>query len=166
MPDRIYLFDTVVLSNFALSASLDLLVSRYGAAVTVTSEVLDELLAGVAAGYSALKEVIRLTENESFRVTSLSSRERQTMLELISHLGNGEASCIAVAAARNAVVVTDDRAARTTCGERNIRVTGTIGILKASCQDGRLSIEHADNILTRMIEQGFYSPVTRIRDIL
>ena len=42
-------FDTVVLSNFALSESLDILRTRYGGRGFVTSEVLDEIVAGVVA---------------------------------------------------------------------------------------------------------------------
>lgn len=166
MPDPLYLFDTVALSNFALSDSLDLLVSRYGTSLTLTGEVLDELIAGVAAGHSALREVIRLAEDETFGVTALTARERRAMIDLVCRLGSGEASCIAVATSRNAVVVTDDRAARAACSERNILFTGTIGILKASYMDGRLSLETADTLLARMIRHGFYSPVSRIRDIV
>ncbi len=161
-----YFFDTVVLSNFAFSESLDLLVNRYGRDIVVISEVLDELIVGVATGYSALQEVIRLTEEEHIGVISLTGRERRVMLELVGRLGCGEASCIAAAAERHAVVVTDDRAARAACAERNIRFTGTIGILKACCVDGQLPLEHADTILRRMIAHGCYSPVSRIRDIL
>jgi len=50
--------------------------------------------------------------------------------------------------------------------ERQIPVTGTIGILKALCLDKTVTAEQANAILGRMVDTGFYSPVRRISDIL
>ena len=166
MPETSYFFDTVSLSNFALSGALALLVQRYGTAVSVPNEVLDELIAGAAAGYPALQHVVGLVDQGIFASTVLTKGERQVFAETISRLGQGEASCIAAATERGGIVVTDDRAARNACSERKVPVTGTIGILKAACIEGQVSVEEADRILTAMVRCGFYSPVNRIRDIL
>ncbi|MBW1803887.1 MAG: hypothetical protein JRJ85_24540 [Deltaproteobacteria bacterium] len=84
----------------------------------------------------------------------------------ISHLGKGEASCIAVAREQKAVVATDDRTARKQCSLMKVRFTGTIGILKATLLKGQVTREQADNILLKMIQAGFYSPVRSIADII
>lgn len=166
MPEAQYFFDTVCLSNFALSGSLDLLVQRYGTRLWVTSEVQDELSAGVACGYATLQTVLQLIAERVFSSRALTAKERGLYTTLISHLGPGEASCIVSAVDRVAVVVTDDRAARTVCDEHRIPYTGTVGILKALCLDGSLTCEEADTCLGQMVQEGFYSPVRRIRDVL
>jgi predicted nucleic acid-binding protein len=166
MPEQVFLFDTVSLSNFALAQSLDLLVSRHEDCLCVTPEVLDELTAGIVAGYSALNGAVVLVGEGVFSSVVLTHEERQVFLDLRDNLGAGEASCLAGASCRGAIVVTDDRAARTSCAERSISFTGTIGILKAMCRDGQISLDEADKILSTMISNGFYSPVSRIRDVL
>jgi len=62
-------------------------------------------------------------------------------------------------------MVSDDRAARSQCIQMNIPVTGTIGILKASVIDGLLTTAKADEILQKMVEKGFYSPIRSMADI-
>jgi len=161
-----YLFDTVTLSNFALGGALELLARRYGRRLLVTGEVLDELAAGVAAGHAALRLIGEGVKAGRFGQTALNWQERTAFGELLQHLGAGEASCIAVAVKRRGVVVTDDRAARAACAERRVRCTGTIGVLAACCRDGRLAADAADEVLRAMVQHGFYSPVSRITDIL
>lgn len=74
----------------------------------------------------------RTSHTNVFDLASLCSTERTIYVELIGHLGKGEASCIALAKQRGTIVVTDDRGARKQCQQMNLRATGTIGILKAS----------------------------------
>ena len=142
----VYLFDTVVLSNFALAGRLDLLVTRYGKAVMITLEVLDEVTDGVVAGYSALREIEDAWDTGRFsRAEALADKdERATYRELLRTLAPGEASCIACAGPCAGIVVTDDRTARQCCAGRGIPFTGTIGILIACCADGILSADDAD----------------------
>jgi predicted nucleic acid-binding protein len=167
-PQRVYVFDTVALSNFAIAGRLDLLAARYGQQLLITQEVLDEVADGVVAGYFALRTIEEAFADETFgKVRVLSSRsERNTYGVLLRILGSGEASCIAYAESQGGIVVTDDRAARGCCLARGIACTGTIGILKACCQDDLLPPEEADAILTTMIEAGYYAPVQRISDLL
>ena len=47
-----------------------------------------------------------------------------------------------------------------------IPFTGTVGILKASLLDGQVTLDQADDILSKMIKAGFYSPVRSIADIV
>jgi len=164
MPEIKWIFDTVVLSNFLMSDAGFILKRRYRNRGIITWEVYDEITAGMQS-YPLLKDMDEFLDNKIFELISLSRKEHQHFQELIGHLGKGEASCIAHAKERAAVVVTDDRAARKQCTSMNIPFTGTIGILKASMLDGQISLSQADEILLRMIRAGFYSPIRSISTI-
>ena len=165
MPEKIWIFDTVSLSNFLLSDSMLILNKRYRRCGVITGEVYDELSAGFA-DYPILKQVDKLIDDKVFRLVSLSRPEHRHLQDLIGHLGKGEASCIAYAKERKAIMVTDDRTARKQCSLIKIPVTGTVGILKASVLDGQIPLDRADDILQKMIAAGFYSPIRNIADIL
>ena len=165
MPEKKWIFDTVALSNFLLSDSLSVLENRYRRRGVITWEIYGEISAGIAQ-YPKLKQIDRIIDKQIFKLVSLSRKEHEHFRELIGHLGKGEASCIACAKERNAIVVTDDRTARKQCWLMNIAVTGTIGILKASVLDGQITLNQADKVLFNMIEAGFYSPVRSIADII
>ncbi len=169
MPDRLpdRFLDTVTLSNFALSGAFDLLLNRHGRSLRVTEQVRAELAAGRIRGYSELAVVERALASDSIiPVEPMTMPESELFVELLSTLGSGEASCVALAFHRSGIVATDDRVARNCCAEREIPVTGSIGILKALCIDQTIRSEDADAILARMVDTGFYSPVRRITDLL
>ena len=164
MPDKSWIFDTVVLSNFLLSDSIFILEKRYHGRALITWEIYDEISAGIME-FLKLKQIDRLIDIETIKLVSISRKEHELFRQLSSHLGKGEASCIAYASDRNVTVVTDDRNARKQCSQMNIPVTGTIGILKASVSDEHLDLDQADRILSKMIDAGFYSPLRSLADI-
>jgi predicted nucleic acid-binding protein len=164
MLEKIWVFDTVSLSNFLLSDSVFLLEKRYKKRGVITSQVYDEISAGIS-DYPLLKQIDELIDREIFSLHALSSKQRNIYVRLITHLGKGEASCIATAKEQlHAIVVTDDRTARRQCSQMDILFTGTIGILKASFREGDITIGQTDKILQKMIKNGFYSPVHSIVD--
>jgi len=165
MPEKLWIFDTVSLSNFLLADSVFILDLRYRQCGVISTEIYAELSSGFA-DYPELKQVDRLIDDKVFQLISLSRREHTHFLELIGHLGQGEASCIAYAHKREAIVVTDDRAARKQCSLMKIPFTGTVGILKASVLEGQISLNQADDLLQKMIAAGFYSPLRSISDIM
>lgn len=169
MPERkwVYIFDAVVLSNFALVKRLDLLIKRYGKEIVVTREVLDEIIAGVVAGHRELSVIEDKTVSGRFRMPKsfAGKRARDTYRELLRILGPGEASCIAYAESVDGVVVTDDKVARGCCADRGLKYTGTIGVLKVCCIKELITLDEADDILAGMISAGYYSPVDRISGI-
>ena len=165
MPEKQWVFDTVVLSNFLISDSTHILEKRYQGRGVITPEVYDELSAGMPK-IGQLGYIDKLIENKTFSVSPLTRQEYYYFKEMITFLGKGEASCIAFAKGSHAIVATDDRMARKQCANMNIPVTGTIGILKASVHDESLNLEQADKILGKMMTSGFYSPVTSITDIV
>ena len=166
MRKGLFFCDTVTLSNFLLSGSLDLLVKRYGKRLVLTDEVLDEIARGIVAGYRELAMVEGWLEKGSFGRTALTAKEWKTKLDCLQTLGSGEASCIACALHRKGTVMTDDRAARRCCEKRGIPFTGTVGVLLALCRDGDIDTNRADGILERMVDRGFYSPVKSIASLL
>lgn len=165
MHRRKWIFDTVVLSNFLLSDSTFLLEKRYKNKGLVSADVYSELAAGFAS-LPQLQLIEDLIDRDIFQFTILSKKELNIYQQLIGHLGRGESSGIAIAHTRKAVMVTDDRAARSRCAQMKIPITGTIGILKASVLDRLVVLEKADEILGNMIGKGFYSPVASIMDIM
>lgn len=163
MPEHAgWFFDNVTLSNFALAGGLGVLIVRHGGRGFVTTQVVDELTRGVAAGYPALAECLDLVDKGILRLATLDRNERKTFRQLVAHLGEGEAGTIAAAHHRGGVVVSDDLAARRTCADLAVPVTGTIGILRAAFRDKELALTDANGLLTQMIEAGFHSPVDRI----
>jgi len=163
MPEHAgWFFDNVTLSNFALAGGLQVLTGRYRGHGFVTTQVLDELTRGVAAGYPSLAACLDLVDKGILRAVSLDRAEWKTFLQLVAHLGEGEAGTIAAAHRRDGIVVSDDLAARRTCADMGVRVTGTIGILRAAVRDGDLSLADANGLLRKMIEAGFHSPVDHL----
>ncbi len=67
---------------------------------------------------------------------------------------------------RSLTVVTDDRAGRNACVQKNIPLTGTIGILKATVVDEQVTLSLANEIHQKMIESGFYSPIKNLADVI
>ncbi len=165
MPEKTWIFDTVSLSNFLLSDSMPILFKRYRRCGVITGEIYDELSTGFA-DYPNLQQVDKLIDDKVFRLVSLSRPEHRHYQDLIGHLGKGEASCIAYAKEHKAIVVTDDRTARKQCSLMKIPVTGTVGILKVSVLDGQVPLDRANEILQKMIDSGFYSPIRSIADIM
>lgn len=164
MPDKKWVFDTVTLSNFLLSESIHIIEKRYRKKAIITTQVLDELSAGFAK-YPFLKTIGDLIEKNIFSICNLSQKERKIYIDLNGHLGKGEASSIAVAVNKGWIVVTDDRTARRVCSQMGLAVTGSIGIIKASLIDGQISVTQANDILQKMTDSGFYSPVRKIDDL-
>jgi predicted nucleic acid-binding protein len=165
MPEKNWIFDTVAFSNFLLSDSIFIIENRYRRRGFITFEIYDEISAGMLE-YPKLKQIDRLVDDETIKLVSLSRQEHQHFRELIVHLGKGEASSIAYAKERNVIVVTDDRSARKHCAQMNIPVTGTIGILKASVLDGHLKLDQADEVLSKMRDVGYHSPLRSLADII
>ncbi|MBN2420270.1 MAG: hypothetical protein JXL81_12850 [Deltaproteobacteria bacterium] len=165
MPDKKWIFDTVTLSNFLLSESIFIIERRYRQKAIITTQVLDELSVGITK-YSAFKTMDDLIERQVFALYSMSQKERQAYVDLNLQLGKGEASCIAVAREHGLIVVTDDRAARRRCSQVSVPVTGTIGIIKASLLDGQITVHQANDILKKMTDFGFYSPIRKIDDLI
>lgn len=150
--------DTTVWSNFA-HAGQPRLVSAAYPGVASPQQVLDEIAEGQRLGHLGnfdwqFVKRVRLTRDEA------KSAER-----LEKTLGPGEAACLAVAAARGVVVLTDDRDARSVASSLGVQVSGTLGVLSHVVAMGALSVIEADDLLANMIRAGYRSPVASLKEI-
>jgi predicted nucleic acid-binding protein len=165
MPEII--FDNCVLSNFALSDSLNLIKHLYSNTSYITDLVMVENLRGVIKGHQELAKIREAVKEGWLREITLDSIEEKTLLEaLCVSLGFGEASAIAAAKSRGLVFACDDRAARREAVLLGVKLTGTIGILAKAVRRKLIKPKRADEILRRMITLGFYSPIHSIREVL
>ncbi len=128
MPETI--FDNCVLSNFALSDSLNIVEKLYAGESYVTNYVVAENMKGILKGYLWLSKLKDALEEGWLKEITLKSKREKTLFEtLFVSLGVGESSSIAVAKIRSFVFACDDRVARREAEFLGIRLTGTIGIL-------------------------------------
>ncbi len=169
MPD--YIFDTTVLSNFALAGRTYLLERRYRGIAFTTVEVVNELRRGVKAGYAYLESTLRRIESFDpggwLRVLiPESAAEHHVRAEFDEVLGPGEASCLALAISRGLTFATDDLAARRLAQVREVPLTGTCGILVALVRSDALALAEANAMLEAMIQRGYRSPVDRLDDLV
>ena len=136
---------------------LGLLVDRYGTSLQVRVE----LAAGRVVRYAGLEAVeAALSAGAISQAGPMDTAERELFAELLRTFGAGEASCIALALQRGGMVVTDDRTARRRCASHGIRVTGTIGILRALCADRIVSAEEADAVLSSAVSFSFINSLS------
>lgn len=153
------LVDATVLSNFAHIRRPDLLRLAFDRVITPQA-VLDEVRAGEAVHRLPLTdwawiEVVQLTENEKIDAEVLARS-----------LGKGESGCLAVAASRGWLVLTDDRDARRAAAQRHVLVSGTLGALANLIEGHALGMNEANALLAEMIQHGFHSPVSNMQDVI
>jgi predicted nucleic acid-binding protein len=161
MPEVI--FDTMVISNFAKAGQLGLLRTMYSDNACCSGFVVAEVLRGFRQGHADLENLVKLLADGWPRQEELlTPTERQLYASISISLGDGESSCLAIAAQRGFVFACDDRLARSEAVRLSIPLTGTIGILIKAVRTSVIDIKKANAILKRMIQAGFYSPVVRI----
>jgi predicted nucleic acid-binding protein len=161
MPEII--FDTCVLSNFALADAFPLLHSLYSRTAFVADMVALENLRGIQKGYAALAAVREAVGAGWLQEVSCSTFEEKRLFEALSvSLGIGEAASIAIARHRGFVFACDDRAARKEAALCGVKLTGTVGILIKAVRVGEIDLRKANRILKKMVGHGFYAPVERI----
>jgi len=154
-PDNATVLNTTALSNFAHVQRIDLL-EDLPRLVTVPA-VRTELEVGVET-HSHLSNALTVLEDD-IPVAELSSEAQTLEATLLETLDPGEAQALAVAEAVDGTVITDDGDARATASERNISVTGSIGLLVRFVERNLISAETADTYLKRWIDgAGFHSP--------
>lgn len=150
--------DNTVLSNFAQARVDYAVMSLWGDRVCSTSEVISEYQAGIkAVGLPAFTW-------KALKLIELSSPENDFAASLSTKLGAGESSCLAVAHMRNAILATDDLFARKIADRYHIQKIGTVGILVQCVKREILSLPNAQKTLAEMINLGYRSPVTELKE--
>ena len=79
--------------------------------------------------------------------------------------GKGEASCLAVCMNQSFKILTDDLDARKFAQRTGIPVSGTIGVLVSAVRTEIISKNEAEDILSEMIDRGFYSPIKSLDEM-
>ncbi len=164
MPEII--LDCCCLSNFALSNSLFILKKLYSKSAFVTDFVSAEILRGVQIGHKDLAKIQDSLREGWLKEVVLSTKKEKSLYETFSvSLGLGEASSIAVAKSRGFFFACDDRAVRREAGFLDLKLTGTLGILKKAVRNKTINLKEGNLILTEMIAKGFYSSVNSLKEI-
>ncbi|MBS1257028.1 MAG: hypothetical protein MAG551_00063 [Candidatus Scalindua arabica] len=165
MPKTI--FDNCVLSNFALSDSLDIVEKLYANKSYVTNYVVAENMQGILKGHLNLSRLKSALDKGWLKEVTLNSRKEKGIFEMLSvSLGMGESSSIAVAKIRSFIFACDDRAARREAEFQNVKLTGTIGILIKAVKKRIMTRKIADDTLNQMIRNGFYSTIKSIDEVI
>jgi predicted nucleic acid-binding protein len=151
--------DSTVLSNFALIGRTDLVYSLWHDSARTTKAVMEE--------YQAGSDVLNLPEKawEKLVVHELSAKEIDQLASVPSQLGTGERSCLAAAIVQGAVFASDDRLARKRAIEAGLIVVGSIGILIQCIKKGLIDKPATQELLDKMINAGFYSPINNLDEI-
>ena len=92
----------------------------------------------------------------------LTAKEEESANQLPPQLGSGERACLAVANLRRGMLVTDDLDARRVARKRKVPISGTLGILVQCVERDILSVEEANQLLTKMIAAGYHSPIEKL----
>lgn len=148
--------DATVLSNLAFTDDLHLLDQLTARCVTVQA-VNEELRAGISS-YSALERAVNTIEVTTDHEPSDSIR---------TALDRGEAYALQAAIELDGTLATDDLAAREHADDRNVPLTGSVGILVRLVAQDNLTTDEADVILNQWItEYRYRSPVNSVHDVL
>ena len=154
-PRSATVLNTTVLSNFAHVDEVELL---FDLPRVVTVAAVREELEDGAENHPYLTSGIAALD-AGIPVFSLSDTEGETETALLKTLDPGEAQALAVAEIADGIFVTDDGDARRTAKQRDVEITGSIGLLVRFVDNGRISSETADSHLKRWIDEaGFRSP--------
>lgn len=160
------IFDCCCISNFALSDSLFIIENFYSKSAYITNFASAEIMKGIQQGNNDLMKVQEALREGWLKEAVLSSKKEKSLYETLSvSLGLGEASSIAAAKSIEFIFACDDRAARREAGLLDVKLTGTVGILKKAVRHRTINLNEGNRILEKMIETGFYSHVSSLKKI-
>jgi predicted nucleic acid-binding protein len=155
----ILILDNTVLSNFAVVKRLDLLVTALGTQLSAPTLVLVEFQRGMAL------ERVPVSSLGFLQELVLQPEEIPLYEEFLEHLNAGESACLAIAYHRHGRVLTDDRDARKIAAQRQIPISGTLGIWQRLLTQKQITLQEADSYLQQMIVHGYRSPVSTLADL-
>ena len=154
------LLDNTVLSNFSIVQRPDLVRAAFVEQVGTTKQAFQEMLDGITVGK------IPVCDWDWLARVAITPDERMQFETFHEHLGEGEASCLAMAKARGYKLATDDKDARRLARQLGISLTGTIGILATLVKQDQILLVEGDRYLHAMIASGYRSPLVTLGDIL
>ena len=161
IPPNPSVLDTTVLSNFAYIDELWVIAGLAG--ICTVPVVREELEHGVEE-HPYLQNALDTLDDE-IPVATISETVANREAVVSSHLDAGEAQAFALADAHDGRLLTDDGDARSFAKEQGVTVVGSVGVLLAAIDAGRVDESTADGWLSRWIDEiGYYVPYRTISE--
>ena len=153
--------NTTVLSNFAYIDQLWVVAGLSG--ICTVPVVREELEHGVD-NYPYLQEALETLDNE-IPVATISDTVANREAVVGEHLDPGEAQAFAIADAHDGRLLTDDGDARSFAKDQGVTVVGSVGVLLAAIDAGKIDESTADEWLSTWIDEiGYYVPYRTISE--
>ncbi|RJX47918.1 twitching motility protein PilT [Halonotius pteroides] len=147
--------NTTVLSNFAYIDQLWVVAGLSG--ICTVPVVREELEHGVA-DHSYLQTALD-TLDDGIPVATISGTVGNREAVVSNHLDPGEAQAFALADAHDGRLLTDDGDTRSFAKEQGVTVVGSVGVLLAAIDAGKITEQTADGWLSTWIDEiGYYVP--------
>jgi len=153
--------NTTVLSNFAYIDQLWVVAGLSG--ICTVPVVREELEHGVA-DHPYLQSALDTLDDE-IRVADISDNVANREAVVSDHLDPGEAQAFALADAKDGRLLTDDGDARSFAKDQSLTVVGSVGVLLAAIDAGKIDEPTADEWLSTWIDEiGYYVPYQSISE--
>jgi predicted nucleic acid-binding protein len=161
LPPNPSVLNTTVLSNFAYIDELWVIAGLSG--ICTVPVVREELEHGVE-DHPYLQSALDTLDDE-IPVVPISETVANREAVVSSHLDPGEAQAFALADAHDGRLLTDDGDARSFGKDQGVTVVGSVGVLLAAIDAGRIDEETADEWLSTWIDDiGYYVPYRDISE--
>jgi len=161
IPPNSSVLDTTVLSNFAYIDELWVIAGLDG--ICTVPVVREELERGV--GHHPYLQAALDTLDGEIPVATISETVANRETVVSDHLDPGEAQAFALADAHDGRLLTDDGDARSFAKEQGVTVVGSVGVLLAAIDAGKIDESAADEWLSTWIDEiGYYVPYRTISE--
>ena len=161
LPANPSVLNTTVLSNFAYIDQLWIVADLSG--ICTVPVVREELEHGVA-NHPYLQEALDALDDE-IPVAAISDTVANREAVVGEHLDPGEAQAFALADAHDGRLLTDDGDARSFAKDQGVTVVGSVGVLLAAIDAGKIDESTADEWLSTWIDEiGYYVPSRTISE--
>ena len=161
LPANPSVLNTTVLSNFAYIDQLWVVASLSG--ICTVPVVREELEHGVD-DHPYLQAAIDTLDDE-IPVATISETVANREAVVSDHLDPGEAQAFALADAEDGRLLTDDGDARSFAKDQGVTVVGSVGVLLAAIDAGKIDESTADGWLSTWIDDiGYYVPYRTISE--
>ena len=161
LPANPSVLNTTVLSNFAYIDQLWVVADLSG--ICTVPVVREELEHGVN-NHPYLQEALD-TLDEEIPVATISDTVANREAVVSRHLDPGEAQAFALADAHDGRLLTDDGDARSFAKDQGVTVVGSVGVLLAAIDAGKIDEATADEWLSTWIDKiGYYVPYRTISE--
>ena len=161
IPANPSVLNTTVLSNFAYIDELWVVADLSG--VCTVPVVREELEHGVD-DHPYLQSALETLDDE-IPVAPISDTVANREAVVSNHLDPGEAQAFALADAYDGRLLTDDGDARSFAKDQGVTVVGSVGVLLAAIDAGKIDESTADEWLSTWIDEiGYYVPYRTISE--